>query len=307
MAREANFKGTIGYSVQPVAGVTLYQDRKPSEPSIEEMLEELDRSDIRAARKQELLARIKERIASLEGTKKEEKAPENPKRYLVDPQSGRIDVVDDGEYTYKDALAVSASIKGKAGDYDGAINLINAAKTLAEGTKLQPEEKKKEFYIDDEGVIHHDPENGEFTLSEARAVSQSKRPQVGPPPSYFIDAQGNVNQLAPGQPAVIEKPGPPGSSFVVQPDGSVKQAPLGQPIIVTVDRRSEGSAPTPIQLTDKDGKPMVMDLTSLISWRRFEGEERRAEDDQKNKTDMMGTVKDFLTKLAAAAQRTASR
>lgn len=306
MAREPKFRGSFGLSAQPIAGVTLYQDRKPSEPSIDEMLEELDRSDIRAARKEELLARIKERIANLSGEKKAEKPiSDNPKRYLVNPETGRIDVVDDGEYSYKEALLISSSIRAKGGHFDDAINLINAAKTLSEGTKPPEGEKKREFYVDDDGIIHRDPENGDLTLSEARAISQSRRPPADPPPSYYVDKDGKVQQVAPGQPVVVEKSGQPGPSYFVNEKGELQEVKPGQPIVIRVESKSDQPPSTPIQLTDKAGNPIVMDIGSLISWRKFEGEERRADEEQKDKRDMAGAVKTFLTKIGEAAARAA--
>ena len=103
--------GDVVYNIttKPVAGFSLYRDVEKKELSIDEMLLELEKSEIRDARREELLAKLRERVA---GTKKEEK-PVNPKRYLVDPETGRVDVdEEEGELTYKDALLVSAETKG---------------------------------------------------------------------------------------------------------------------------------------------------------------------------------------------------
>lgn len=64
---------------------------------------------------------------------------------------------------------------------------------------------------------------------------------------------------------------------------------------------------TPIQLVDANGNPMVMDINSFITFKKFETEERRADEEFKNKREMTGTVKDFLGKIAAAAGKVASR
>lgn len=307
MGRDPKYRGTFGLSPQPVAGVTLYTGRESGELSLEEMLEEYGKSEIRDARKEELLARIRERVTKL-GNKKEGKpTSQNPKRYLVDPETGRIDVDEEnGEYTYKDALLTSSSIKGKSGQYDDAVALINAAKTLAEGTsKAAPEEKKKEFFVDDEGIIHHDPENGELTLSEARAVSQSKRPQASPPSNTFIDSTGKVHHIEPGQPIVIEKVGQPGVNYFVTPTGELQEIKPGQPIVVKVETKSESLFP--VQTTGPDGQRVVMDIDKAITWKKFEGEERRAEEELKNKQEMMGEVKNLMSRISAAAQRYTSR
>lgn len=291
-ARDPKFKGTIGYSMQPVAGMTLYQGRSPAEPSIEEMLEELEKSEIRDARKEELLAKLRERIASIGGTRKVEKA-ENPKRYLVDPESGRIDVVDDGEYTYKDALLISASIKGKSGQYEDAINLINAAKTLAQDSQPKVALKPKEYYVEpDTGVIVHDPENGEYTLSEARAVSQSlQKATTGgeqPPPGFFVDEEGNLQQLKPGEPIVIRKViQQAGKTYLVDEKGELREQEPGKPLVIRVEAPGGGMGsmvPFPVfgsdgqPAYDKDGKPIYADIEPMMKWMGFQGEQRREDE-----------------------------
>ncbi len=192
MVRDAKYRGTFGLSPQPVAGVTLYQDRRVAEPSIEEMLDELEKNEIRGARKELLLGKIRERIDT--ATKQvTTTTPPNPKRYIVDPETGRIGVdEEEGEYTYKDAVLVSVSIKGKGGQYDDAINLINLVKTLAQEDQAKTTEKPKEYYVESEtGIIVHDPDNGEYTLSEARTISQSlqKGTRTGDklPPGSYVD------------------------------------------------------------------------------------------------------------------------
>jgi hypothetical protein len=163
------FSATIAYSKLPVAGVPLYGDKK-AEPTLEEMLDELEKSDVQSARKDALLAKLRER----EAIARKQVEP-NPKRYTVDPETGKIDIdEEEGEYTQKEAMMVSASIKGKSGQYDAAIALITAAKELVSDNRANVTEKPKEFLVDPEtGVITHDPENGEYTLSEARTISQS--------------------------------------------------------------------------------------------------------------------------------------
>lgn len=175
--------GAIRYEPNPLPEgqqrqVVYFSPMKEAKDQAEEEIEKLTAARARTKRMEELGLGPPARGAS--------ERSDNPKRYLVDPQTGRIDVVEDGqgEYTYKEALLVSASIKGGKGQYDDAITLINAAKALSEGgakDKTEPE-KKKEFWVGDTGEIIHDPEHGELSLSEARAISQSKRVLQGPEP-----------------------------------------------------------------------------------------------------------------------------
>ncbi|MBA7682238.1 hypothetical protein ES703_90587 [subsurface metagenome] len=314
MARKANFEETISISKQPVAGVTLYQtdarDQK-RDLTIDEMLDELEKSELRQARKEELLTRIRERVTKVEDAKKPP-TNRNPKRYLVDPETGIIDVDDEeGEYTYKDALLTSASIKGKGGQFDDAIGLINAARTLAEESKPAVEEKKKEYYVDpDTGIIHHDPENGENTLSEARTLSQSiQRTQTQPLPTYFIDAEGNKHALQPGEPAVIkQQPSPslPQKTFIVRQtaEGIVaEEHDLGKPIIINTPGSGANMPPMmPFPVMDGEGKPVVgqdgqpvyANLEPMMKYMGFQGEQRRADERHSALMGLVQTVKENL-------------
>jgi len=323
MARDAKFRGTFGWSPQPVAGVTLFQGRKTTELSLEDMIEELGKSDIREARKEELLAKMEQRIKKIRGTEKEEKpATPNPKHYLVDPETGVISVdEEDGELSYKDALLVSASIKGKGGHYDEAINLINTVKAFTQEDKPTPNEKPKEYYVDpNTGIIVHDPENGELTLSEARAISQSlQKGTTGgePPPGSYIDEEGNVHELKPGQPIVVKKVvREPGKTYLMNPEGELVEHEPGKPIIIKM-QPSPGSSlppmmPFPIMggdgqpVYDKDGKPVYANLEPMMKWMGFQGDQRRA--DERHST-LMGLAEkvrenlgDGISALKAAAE-----
>ena len=62
--RQPKFRGTIAYVKKPIDGIALY--KKASEESIDDMLEKLDRQDMDAIKKQELINRIKARAAEAE-------------------------------------------------------------------------------------------------------------------------------------------------------------------------------------------------------------------------------------------------
>lgn len=71
------------------------------------------------------------------------------------------------------------------------------------------------------------------------------------------------------------------------------------------EAQTQGS--TAIQLQDKDGNPMVLDINSLISWRRFEGEERRADERHDEMKGLVKTVREVLPDGVAAIKDTASQ
>jgi len=188
-APKLNFDGTIARSKYRVEGIRVHTSDGKAEQNLEQLLEKTEKDEVMSARKDNIVSKLKKQ------------SEPNPKRYTVDPETGRIDIDEEGgEYTQKDAMMVSASIKGRSGQYDAAIGLITAAKALAPEKENQPNmaEKPKEFYVDpDTGAIFKDAENGEYTLSEARAISQSlhkERQAAQQGPRSFLDKLEEVTE-----------------------------------------------------------------------------------------------------------------
>ena len=296
MSRTARFIAPVTYENRPLAGFTLYQDNgKKDGQSIEEMLDELEKSDILSARKELLLSKLRERgvIAS----KADKKATEpNLKRYLVDPDTGKITIdEEEGELTYKDAQIVSGSIKNKGGgNLDEAINLLTALKTLTKEEPSKVAEKPKEYYVDpDSGVIVHDPENGEHTLSEARAISQSMQKGAGPkeeaPPGFVFDQdKGELRPLKPGEPMVITKTvREPSRTYFLNDKNELVEQDSSKPLVIKIQppAPSGGSQMLPFPamgrdggpVYDRDGKPVYVDIEPQLKWLNFQNEQRRAD------------------------------
>ncbi|MBA7577209.1 hypothetical protein ES708_19055 [subsurface metagenome] len=59
---------------------------------------------------------------------------------------------------------------------------------------------------------------------------------------------------------------------------------------------SSGNTPAgvPVQVTGPDGKPFVMDLGQVINWKKFEGEERRADEQLHALTGLAQTVRENI-------------
>ncbi|MBA7601331.1 hypothetical protein ES703_08401 [subsurface metagenome] len=319
MSRDAKFRADFGMSPQPVAGITVL-DRGSVEPTLQELLEGLDKSDIKEKQKEELLAKLDERIDKIRGHK-EEKAPveRKLKRYLVDPETGKIDIdEEEGEYTYKDALLLSASIKGKGGQFQDAINLIKTVMALGEVNQAKTDEKPKEFYVDPQtAVIVHDPENGEYTLSEARAVSQSMQrgPEDKPKVIQFLDSDGQLIEAPPGQPIIITKKEQqqPSKTYFVNAEGKVVEQEAGKPIVVEIKAPSNNVPMLPFPVMDsngqptydKEGKPIYANLEPMMKYLGFLGDQRRADERHNALMGLTKTVRenvgDGISALKAAA------
>ena len=221
--------------------IVIIERRKPT---LDDMFDETDKAEIRSAIVEYRLAKLRERMGT---ATKQVRTPTQPKtkRYLVNPETGNIDVdEEEGEYTYKDALLVSGSIQGKSSHYYKAINLINAVSTLSKPSETKIAEKPKEYYVAPvTGEIVHDPKNGEYTLSEARIVSQSLQNAIRGHklryPSFYVDEEGNIKELKPGQPIVVtEVVKEPAKAYFINSDGKLEEQDPGKPIVIKVQSSS---------------------------------------------------------------------
>lgn len=139
----------------------------------------------------------------------------------------------------------------------------------------------------------------EVVSGEPVVVGQA--PQ-NPPSSFMVDQQGQVKELKPGEPVVVQQPAAQPTTYLVKPDGTLVEQKAGQPIVIQVPAPSQNPS-VPVQITGPDGKPIVMDLTNVITWKKYEAEEKRAEESHKIKMDAGSAIKEFLTKIGAAATR----
>jgi len=110
----------------------------------------------------------------------------NQKRYRVDPESGDMWPTDSEDgLSYGDALLAASQIKAKGGKFSEAQELFNTFKSFYD--TLNPpesnkgrEEPERVWDVDDEGRMYRDPEGGEYTYREAKAVSESRRKALVP-------------------------------------------------------------------------------------------------------------------------------
>ena len=277
MKRDAKFRTTFGMSPQPVAGITLL-DRGGGEPSFQEILEQLSRSDVQEKQKEELLAKLDERIAKLRGTNGEKPSKEpNPKRYVVDSETGKIDIdEEEGEYTRKDALLLSASIKGTGGVQTSAPEKLSELLTalgpyLNKGSDV---DALKEILADKLALQRQD------ILSHIPPQVQTAQPKT------------LIEQITEAVAAMssLKEAGPTLKSILGIPETSANSNPLSG---------------VPVTVTGPDGKPAIMDFTQALDFRKFMAEERRADQSHETRMDVAKGFKDMLGKLGTAASHMA--
>ncbi len=150
-------------------------------------------------------------------------------------------------------------------------------------------------------------ENG-YQVEEVDTSKPVLIPQTGgakPGTSYYVDSDGTVKELLPGQPVVIIKEPPkaaaPSSThyLIDQRTGEVKEVAPGQPVVI-IRESTPVSQLTPIQVTDKDGKPMVLDLATFIKLEEHRDKQHREEESHETKMEIAKGFKDLLNKAGKA-------
>ncbi len=143
---------------------------------------------------------------------------------------------------------------------------------------------------------------------------ESGKPMIIPPqqarasPSYLVKGDGTTVEIEPGKPVVILKDPPaaakPNVQYLVDShSGKLTEVAAGQPIIIMKEPQPNTSMMTPIQVTDRDGKPMVLDLGTYIKLEEHKEKQKRDQDSHDTKMEIAKEFKDLLKKGANALGR----
>jgi len=81
--------------------------------------------------------------------------------------------------------------------------------------------------------------------------------------------------------------------------GEVKEVAAGQPMVI-IRESTPVSQSTPIQVMDKDGKPMVLDLATFIKLEEHKEKQKQNEESHQTKMEIAKTFKDMLKKASTA-------
>jgi len=125
-----------------------------------------------------------------------------------------------------------------------------------------------------------------------------------PSPSYYINSEGETQELKPGQPLVIFKDSPrvagSGTQFLIdQKTGDVREVTPGQPIIIRTESAPVTQA-TPIQMKDKDGNDIILDINTFIRLEEHKEKQKRDEETHQVKLDIAKGFKDLLKNAQSA-------
>lgn len=81
--------------------------------------------------------------------------------------------------------------------------------------------------------------------------------------------------------------------------GQMEKITSGEPMIIRVES-APVSQSTPIQMTDRDGKPMVLDLSTYIKLEEHREKQKQNEESHQTKMEIAKTFKDMLHKAGTA-------
>jgi len=217
-----------------------------------------------------------------------------------------------GDLTYKDALELSKIRSSRRPESPGkqAVSEMDlVTKAISAVKDLSGMGSKQKSYLvmpgEDGQMIVQEHEEGRPIVINPHQEKKEEKQEEKKTTTYIVDADGNIQTSEGGAPVVIKQPATPQDqpqkSFLIdQATGKVTEVDPRQPVIIKVESQPQGQA-TPLQVMGPDGKPLILDLTTLVSYNKAMGDERRAEESHKLKQETFGVVKDLFVKLGRAA------
>lgn len=241
------------------------------------------------------------------GVKKESKGKRN---YILDGEDKPVYVGEGyGDLDYEDALELSKMRTSRGGRVtttaaqtpgsmaDEMVKLFGAFKELM-GDKAQG---KSYMVRQGEGGLQvEEVEPGRpMVISQPQGDHQTKQ-------TFFVGPEGEVQEVQPGQPIIIKQPAPPAATgggiqyLVDKATGQVTQVQPGQPIVIQAQAPQQQYPYTPIEMKDKDGNPMVLDLSTFIRLEEHKDKQRREQESHETKQEIVKSFKDLIGKATSA-------
>ncbi len=217
-----------------------------------------------------------------------------------------------GDLLYQDAVDLARiragrgaraaeSIHQQQSSADDIIKIVNAVREWG-GQGSQGVQKSYIVTQGEEGAIVQEAEPGKPVILSS-PVGGNKHPA-----SYFVDSDGQVKQVQPGEPIIIKQQPvqpPPVKTFIVRQtsEGIVaEEHEIGKPIIINPGPAASMPAMMPFPVMDADGKPVVgqdgqpvyANLEPMLKYMGFQGEQRRADERHSALMGLVETVKENL-------------
>lgn len=205
-----------------------------------------------------------------------------------------------GMFTFRQALQVVAAKRGTAPQTQGGLGTF---KDFADAVSiLNPNQP----------ITLADVVTLVNLMNEGRSGEGSQSP-----PGSYVDEEGNVQELKPGQPIVVKRVvREPSKTYLLNPEGEIEEHESGKPIIIKL-QPSPGSnlppmMPFPVMgsdgqpVYDNDGKPVYANLEPMMKYMSFQAEQRRAEERHGTLIGLAQTVRENIGDGVAALKAAAS-
>lgn len=216
-----------------------------------------------------------------------------------------------GDMDYGDAMDL-AKLRQARGKADSA-NATSAGTMADEITKvfsafkaMMGEKVEGRSFVVKPGEDGYQVE--EYDPTKPMLLPQPQRP--APTKGWLVDSEGVVQELEDGKPTVIirEPSRPPAGNnsnyrLIDKRTGTVEEVAAGQPVIIMRESAPAPSQMTPIQINDKDGNPMVLDISTWFKLEEHRDKQRRDDESHQTKMDIAKGFKD----LVGAAQKALGR
>jgi len=138
-------------------------------------------------------------------------------------------------------------------------------------------------------------------------VISSPQGDNNPKPTFFVSPEGEVQEVQPGHPIIIKQPAAPvapngsGMHYLIDKStGVVTQVQPGQPIVIQTQPQNSQYPYTPIQMKDKDGNDMILDISTFIRLEEHRDKQRREDESHETKQEIAKAFKDLVSKASNA-------
>lgn len=124
--------------------------------------------------------------------------------------------------------------------------------------------------------------------------------------TFFVNSDGEVQEVQPGQPVIIKQPANlPLSNvspqyLIDRSSGEITEVKPGQPIVIHTAQPQQQYPYAPIQIKDKEGNPMVLDLSTFIRLEEHRDKQRRDDESHETKMGIAKSFKDLISKATSA-------
>lgn len=150
----------------------------------------------------------------------------------------------------------------------------------------------KTLFINQEGQLEELQPGNPITISRSE-----------PPKSYFVNPKGEVQELRPGEPIVVKQATQePSKTYVVKPDGSTEEVAPGQPIIITQPPPTPEGDRIAVELDDSEGKSMGKIKLQLPDYIKYQKEFTGIRRDEEKHQQLLGIFGEIRKSIPLVAK-----